>query len=95
VTQALCVFLLLFGVSWPTFAEDRKPLTAILLIAHSELPGSNFRDSVMLAMNNIGRAPGGLVINRPTPISVARLFADLRHLARVGDKVYCVGPVAI
>ena len=93
--QALCAFLLLFGLSWPTSAEDGKPLTAILLIARAELPDFNFRDSVVLVMNNIGPAPGGLIINRPTTISVARLFPDLERLAQLDDKVYFGGPVAL
>jgi len=81
VTRALCAYLLLFGVSWPTSADDGKPLTAILTIGRAELPDSNFGDSVVLVMNNIGPAPGGLIINRPTSISVARLFPGLERLA--------------
>jgi putative transcriptional regulator len=95
VTRALCAFLLLFGVSWPTSADDGKRLTAILLIARADLPDSNFRDSVVLVMNNIGPAPGGLIINRPTRIAVASLFPDLERLAQMDDKVYFGGPVAI
>jgi putative transcriptional regulator len=95
VTRALYAFLLLFGVSWPTSADDGKPLTAILMIARAELPDSNFGDSVVLVMNNIGPAPGGLIINRPTTISVARLFPDFERLAQMDDKVYFGGPVAV
>lgn len=95
VTRALCAFLLLFAVSWPTSADDGKPLTAILLIARAELPDSNFRDSVVLVMNNLGPVPGGLIINRPTRIAVARLFPDLERLAQTGGKVYFGGPVAL
>jgi putative transcriptional regulator len=95
VTRALCAFLLLFAVSWPTSADVKKPLTAILLVARADLPDSNFRDSVVLVMNNIGPAPGGLIINRPTRIAVSRLFPDLERLAQVDDKVYFGGPVAI
>jgi putative transcriptional regulator len=95
MTRALCAFLLLFGASWPTSAGEGKPLTAILLVARAELPDANFRDSVVLVMNNIGPAPGGLIINRPTRIAVARLFPDLEHLAQMDDKVYFGGPVAI
>jgi len=95
VTRALCAFLLLFGVSWPTSADVKKPLTAILLVARADLPDSNFRDSVVLVMNNIGPAPGGLIINRPTRIAVSRLFPDLERLAQMDAKVYFGGPVAI
>jgi putative transcriptional regulator len=95
VTRALCAILLLFGVSWPTSADEGKPLTAILLIARAQLADPSFGDSVVLVMNNIGPAPGGLIINRPTRIPVARLFADLERLAQMDDKVYFGGPVAI
>jgi putative transcriptional regulator len=93
VTGALCTLLLLLGMSWPTSAGDAKPLTAILLIARSELPDSNFADSVVLVMNNLGPAPVGIIINRPTQIAVSTVFPDLKRLAQLHDKVYFGGPV--
>src|SRR3977135_4341346 len=93
VAGALCALLLLPRSSWPTSASDAKPLTAILLIARDDLPDSNFADSVVLVMNNLGPAPVGIIINRPTPIPVSRLFPDLKRLAKVRDKVYFGGPV--
>ena len=93
VAGALCALLLLSGSSWPTSAPDAKPLTAILLIARDDLPDSNFADSVVLVMNNLGPAPVGIIINRPMPIPVSRLFPDLKRLAHVRDKVYFGGPV--
>ena len=95
VTRALCTFLLLFGMSWPTFADNAKPLTTILLVARAELPDSNFKDAVVLVMNNIARAPAGVIINIPTRIAVSRLFPDLERLAQLDDKVYFGGPVGI
>ena len=94
VTGALCALLLLCGWSWPTSAADPKPLTAILLIARDHLPDSQFADSVVLVMNNLGPAPVGIIINRPMPISVSQLLADLKHLGQVRDKVYFGGPVS-
>ena len=95
VTRALCAFLLLFGMSWPTSADNTKPLTTILLVARAELPDSNFKDSVVLVMNNIGPAPAGVIINRPMRIAVSRLFPDLERLAQLDDKLYFGGPVEI
>jgi putative transcriptional regulator len=92
VTGALFAFLLLSGSSWPTSAADAKPLRAILLIA-GDLPDSNFADSVVLVMNNLGPTPVGIIINRPMPIPVSRLFPDLKRLAQLRDKVYFGGPV--
>ena len=93
MTRALCAFLLLFGISWPTSADDTKPLTTVLLVARTEVPDSNFKDSVVLVMNNIGPAPAGVIINRPTRIAVSRLFPDLERLAQLDDKLYFGGPV--
>jgi putative transcriptional regulator len=92
VTGALCALLLLCGSSWPTSAADAKPLRAILLMA-GNLPDSVFADSVVLVMNNLAPAPVGIIINRPMPIAVSRLFPDLKRLAQVRDKVYFGGPV--
>ena len=93
LTGPLCALLLLFGSAWPTFADDAKPLNAILLIARAKLPDSNFADSVVLVMNNIGPAPVGVIINRPTKLSLSRLFPDLKRLSPLQDKVYFGGPV--
>jgi putative transcriptional regulator len=90
---ALCALLLLPGSSWPTSAPDAKPLTAMLLIARDDLSDSDFADSVVLVMNNLGPAPVGIIINRPMAIPVSRLFPDLKRLAQVPDKVYFGGPV--
>src|SRR5437762_7219444 len=90
---ALCTFLLLLGAAWPISAGDAKPLTAILLKARAHLPDSNFADSVVLVMNNVGHAPVGLIINRPTQVPLSRLFPDLKPLAQLHDKVYFGGPV--
>jgi putative transcriptional regulator len=93
--RALCVLLLLAAPALPAAAEDTKPLTAILLVAHGELRDPNFADSVVLVMNHLGPAPVGLVINRPTDIRVSRLFPGLKRLAALPDKVYFGGPVEL
>jgi putative transcriptional regulator len=91
VTGALCALLLLFGSSGPT--ADAKPLRAILLIAGNDLADSDFAGSVVLVMNNLAPVPVGIIVNRPMPIPVSRLFPDLKRLAQVRDKVYFGGPV--
>ncbi len=82
-------------MSWPISADNAKPFTTILLVARAELPDPNFKDSVVLVMNNIGPAPAGVIINRPTTIGVSRLFSDLERLAQLDDKLYFGGPVDI
>lgn len=87
--------LLLFATSWPASADNAKPLTAILLVARADLPDSNFKDAMVLVMNNIAPLPAGLIVNRPTRIPVAHLFPDIEGLSRLDDKVYFGGPVQI
>lgn len=88
------VALLLVWQAWrPAAAGDSKHLTAIFLVARTELPDPNFGHSVVLVMNDLGPAPVGIIINRPTRVPVSSLFPDLKSLARVHDKVYFGGPV--
>jgi putative transcriptional regulator len=74
-------------------ADDANAPTAILLVARAELPDSNFKDAVVLVMNNIAPVPGGLIVNRPTRIAVSSLFPDVERLAKLDDKLYFGGPV--
>ena len=95
VSGILLGLLLAVRTAEPTSAAEAKPLTAILLIARDELqpPDTDFGESVVLVMNNIGPAPVGVIVNKPTEIPVARLFPDLKRLAQLPDKVYFGGPV--
>ena len=70
-------------------------MTTILLVARAELPDPNFRGSVVLVMNNIGPAPAGMIVNRPTKIPLSRLFPDIEGLAQLPDRVYFGGPVEL
>jgi len=95
MTRAAGLILLLCTVSWPTFAQDAKPLTTIFIVASADLPDPNFRGSTVLVMNNIGPGPAGIIVNRPTKIPVSRVFPDMEQLAQLPDKVYFGGPVEI
>jgi len=92
---ALLALLLLFGPSWATPADDPKHLTAIFIVGHDDLSDPDFADSIVLVMNNLGPAPVGIVVNRPTRLAVSELFPDLKRLATVHDKIYFGGPVEI
>jgi putative transcriptional regulator len=95
LTQAHSLLFVVFAMSCAAFADEAKPVTAILLVARAELPDSNFKDSVVLVMNNIAPAPAGVIINRPTRIPVSTLFPDIERLATLDDKLYFGGPVQV
>ena len=90
---AFCAVLLLSGTCWPASTPETKHLTAILITAQDDLADSDFAGSIVLVMNNLGTAPVGVIINRPTQVPVSRLFPDLKRLAPLSDKVYFGGPV--
>jgi putative transcriptional regulator len=90
---ALCALLALAVLPRATPADDANPLTAILITARAQVRDPFFGDSVVLVLNNLGPAPVGVVINRPTPLTVAHLFPDLKPLAQLRDRVYFGGPV--
>lgn len=97
LAAALCALALGLSASCPTSADDSQHLTAILLVAKDELTDPDFADSTVLVMNNLGPAPVGIIVNRPTRLAVsqlgARLFPNLKRLAPLTDKVYFGGPV--
>jgi putative transcriptional regulator len=93
VAGALSVLLALGILPAATPAADPNPLTAILITAQAPVRDPYFGDSVALVLNNLGPAPVGVVINRPTALTVAHLFPELKHLAQLHDRVYFGGPV--
>ncbi len=62
-------------------------------MAQAQVTDPFFADSVVLVLNNIGPAPVGIIINRPTEVPIARLFPNLKALTQLPDKVYYGGPV--
>ena len=84
---------LLIGMSLPGVAEEPDRLNAILIVARAELADPNFAESVVLVMNNLGVAPIGLIVNRPTRISVSYLFPENPKIAKLPEKIYFGGPV--
>src|ERR1700741_5249209 len=90
---ALCALLALAVLPGATPAADDQPLTGILITARTQVRDPFFGDSVVLVLNNLGPVPVGVVINRPTPLTVAQLFPDLKPLAQLDERVYFGGPV--
>jgi len=93
IAAALGAVASFLAASCPGAAADSKPVTAILLTARADVSDSDFADSVVLVMNNLGPAPIGVIVNKPTAIPVAKLFPDLKRLAALHDKLYFGGPV--
>ena len=74
-------------------AKAPGSVTAILIVAQGVVADPNFGGSIVVVMNDLGPAPVGLIINRPTPLTVARFFPKVKGLAQVHDRLYFGGPV--
>ena len=86
---------LLLGNSLPGIAGEPDRLHAILLIARPNLADPSFAGSIVLVMNNLGPAPVGIIVNRPTRVSVSHLFPENPRIATLPEKIYFGGPVDV
>ena len=75
--------VLLFAMTLPGTAEEPDRLNAILLVARPQVADDNFAESVVLVMNILGPAPVGIIVNRPTRVSVSQLVPDKPRIARL------------
>ena len=80
------------GAIAPCLADD--PST--FLVSREGLPDPNFSNSVIL-MTPLDPSGGaiGVIINKPTRITLAKLFPDLPRLAKLDDRVFFGGPVQV
>jgi putative transcriptional regulator len=66
-----------------------------LLVASPSLEDPNFRRTVVLVTVHSDEGAMGVVLNRPTPASVAEAVPHLEHLVGDGEPVFLGGPVEI
>jgi putative transcriptional regulator len=95
VGKAVATVVVLFGMALPCIAEEPARLNAILLVARPKLADPNFGESVVLVMNNLGPAPVGIIVNRPTRVSVSQLFPENPRIASLPERIYFGGPVEL
>ena len=71
-----------------------KSLAGHLLVAVPDLPDSNFFRSVVLMVQHSEEGACGLILNRPTEVSVAEVWNEVSdEVSDVSDPVYLGGPV--
>ena len=91
--RRLCCLLLVLGLVGPVLGDEAAPSKSILLVARKDLPDPFFRTSVVLITNYGGQAPIGVIVNRPTEITLATVFPDIEQLRARDDKLFFGGPV--
>ena len=65
------------------------------LVAGRRLTDPNFRETVVLLIEYGLEGAMGLVINRPSNVTLATVFPDIKELKQRKDIVYVGGPVAV
>ena len=63
------------------------------LVAHRKLADPNFAESVVLIVHYDNKGAMGLIVNRKTKITLARIFEDVKGAADQSDPLFFGGPV--
>lgn len=89
-TMLLLCVLASSGAAAP---PERTPARGRFLIAARTLLDPNFGRTVVLLVDYDEKGAMGLIINRPTPVKLARLLPELKPLKQRQETVYLGGPV--
>ena len=68
-------------------------LRGMYLVASKRLRDSNFYKTVVLIIEDGSEGSMGLVVNRPSSVTVAHALSEHFHLPETDDQVYVGGPV--
>ncbi|HEX9179069.1 MAG TPA: YqgE/AlgH family protein, partial [Burkholderiales bacterium] len=82
LAAALC-----FAVPSPVPAQDATA-SGVFLVAKPQLNDPNFRESVVLVTQHAGGSPVGVIINRPTRLSLAEVFPENEKLKGLPDALF-------
>jgi len=89
-------FSLIFtGTPPEAIAQDNEdqPRESILLVAAPHLNDPNFARSVVLVMFPPDSGPSGVILNRPTPMTLRDVWPDQETHQGRADDIYIGGPV--
>ena len=87
---AALVALLAFGVGGAFAAEPAK---GTFLVASRQVADSNFFQTVVLLATYSEEGAMGLIVNRPTPLELAKMLPHIEGMAERTDLAHFGGPV--
>jgi putative transcriptional regulator len=87
------VVLLVLAVATFGCARADEPAETVLLVATPEL-GAGYSHTVLIAKRLTRERYVGLILNRPTPMSLAALFPNHEPSKKVAEPLHFGGPVA-
>ena len=74
------------------FVHMAPSLSGRILIARPEFREPTFEATITLILEHSDEGALGLVLNRPSPLSMADAFPDWEEMAGVPDVVFAGGP---
>jgi putative transcriptional regulator len=95
--RSLLAVVALFAVPLLAAAQADEPAERepVLLVASPELQDPNFAQTVVLVLFPAAGGPMGVILNRPTPFTLGKLFPDEPALKSREDPVAFGGPVRL
>ena len=78
-------------ISGQTRAQE--PANGVFLVARPEMNDRTFRRTVILITQPSQSGPVGVIINRPTAVTLAEAMPALKQLAAQSEKLHFGGPV--
>ena len=96
IAAAFAVGLALALIAAEPFAArptKAKPAKGMFLVASSRMMDPNFARTVILLTKYGPDGAMGIVVNRPTDVSIAHAVPDLAGFSRSGEGIYFGGPV--
>ncbi len=76
-------------------APQDKHVKAVFLVADEHITGSIFSETVIFLISYDQNGAMGVIINRPSDVTLSSVFPDIRGLQKRKDSLYVGGPVAL
>ena len=95
VFRALILICLALAMPVPAGSAEGEPLRSILLVASTKITDRHFGRSVVLVTHEAQGGPLGLILNRPTDLSLHEVFEGVQGLDSQRDRVFFGGPVSV
>ena len=90
---SMIVILLALLVTLSVRAQTPDTTQVQFLVATPKLVDPTFARSVILMLNDDEEGALGIIVNRPTPATIARVFPHIEHASERTDTLYLGGPV--
>ena len=90
---AFLLLALLAGAAGARADDDPEAIAPVFLVAHAEMGDPNFAGTVILLLRRGPSGAMGVIVNRPTHVTLAEALPEEPALKSRGDPLFLGGPV--